>query len=196
MKEEESWGVLTKDQFEDLLKLFIERFGNAIHSKRLSFSFWDHSRNEIDTRIRITDGNPEVMQKVGGIGDQKIRVRTERKIALRATMEDIFNTYKIFRVLIPGDDSCFIYQHDNYLFRQPGFELKMTHQLGKTDKYNFEVEVDTTKVNLDEILKQLNLDDKVTLTDAEFWDKWNKELNLRDIDLTEDGIKELIKKYL
>ncbi len=196
MVEEESWGLLTKEQFESFLAEFTKKYGAPVHSKRLSFSFWDHNRNEIDTRIRITDGKSEVMQKVGGIGDQKVRVRTERRISLTSTVEDIFNTYKIFRVLIPGDDSCFIYQHDNYIFKLPDFEIKLTHQLGKTDKYNFEVEVDTSKQDLNQLLVELDLSDKVTLTNAEFWDKWNEELNLKDIDLEEDKIKEIIQQYV
>ena len=196
MTEEESWGVLTKKQFEDFLALFTKRFGKPVHSKRLSFSFWDHSRNEVDTRIRVTDGKPEIMQKVGGIGDQKVRVRTERTITLTPNPDDLFNTYKILRVLIPGGDSCYIYQHDNYIFKQPDFEIKLTHQLGKTDKYNFEVEADTTKKELNQLLRDLGLFELVTLTNAEFWDKWNEELNLRDVELTEEKVKDLITGYL
>jgi hypothetical protein len=196
MKEEESWGVLTKEQFESFLDKFTKKYDKPIHSRRLSFSFWDHARNEIDTRIRITDGKAEVMQKVGGIGDQKVRVRTETRTALLANTEDLFNTYKIFRVLIPDNDSCFIYQHDNYIFKQPDFEIKLTHQLGKVDKYNFEVEVDTSKINMNQLLKELGLSEMVTLTNSEFWDKWNEELNLKDTDLEEEKIREIITQYL
>lgn len=196
MKEEESWGVLTREQFEGFLDKFTKKYGKPKHSRRLSFSFWDHTRNEIDTRIRVTDGKPEVMQKVGGIGDQKVRVRTERRMTISDNPEDLFNTYKIFRVLIPGDDSCYIYQHDNYIFKQPNIEIKLTHQLGKTDKYNFEVEVDTSKFDLNKLLKELGLSEMVTLTNSEFWDKWNEELNLKDSDLNEKQIQDLIKRYL
>src|SRR3990167_6817356 len=97
-------------------------------------------------------------------------------------MAFLFNTYKILRVLIPGGDSCYIYQHDNYIFKQPDFEIKLTHQLGKTDKYNFEVEADTTKKELNQLLRELGLFELVTHTNAEFWDKWNEELNLRDVE--------------
>jgi hypothetical protein len=196
MMEEESWGVLTKTQFDKFLDLFTKRFGKPVHSKRLSFSFWDHNRNGIDTRIRITDGKAEVMQKIGGIGDTQLRVRSEQKLKLPSDLQELLSAYQILRVLIPGDDSCYIYQHDNYIFKQPGFELKITHQIGKTDKYNFEVEVDTKKVDLDKVLKDLGLLDLVTLTNAEFWDKWNEELNLKDSDLDEKQIKDLIEKYL
>src|SRR3972149_10602450 len=150
--EEESWGVLTKQKFEHFLILFTKQFGKPIHSKRLSFSFWDHKRNEIDTRIRITDGKAEIMQKIGGIGDKRLRVRTEQRLKLLSDPEEVFNAYQILRVLIPGKDACYIYQHDNYIFKQPNFELKITHQIGKTDKYNFEVEADTKKIDLNQLL--------------------------------------------
>ena len=194
--EEESWGVLTKRQFDDFLDQFNKRFGKPIHSRRLSFSFWDHSRNGIDTRIRITDGKAEIMQKIGGIGDKKLRVRSEQRIKLPSDSQELFSAYQILRVLIPGDDACYLYQHDNYIFKQPDFELKITHQIGKTDKYNFEVEVDTKKVDLNKVLKDLGLSEMVTLTSTEFWDKWNEELNLKDNDLDEKQIQDLIEKYL
>lgn len=196
MMEEESWGVLTKPQFENFLAQFTKRFGKPIHSRRLSFSFWDHGRNEIDTRIRITTGKAEVMQKIGGIGDKQLRVRTEQRMKLLSDPQELLSAYQILRVLIPGDDACYIYQHDNYIFKQQDFELKITHQIGKTDKYNFEVEVDTKKVDLNEVLKELGLSDKITLTNAEFWDKWNEELNLKDSDLNGKQIQDLIRKYL
>jgi len=196
MMEEESWGVLTKRQFDDFLDQFNKRFGKPIHSRRLSFSFWDHSRNGIDTRIRITDGKAEIMQKIGGIGDKKLRVRSEQRIKLPSDSQELFSAYQILRVLIPGDDACYLYQHDNYIFKQPDFELKITHQIGKTDKYNFEVEVDTKKVDLNKVLKDLGLSEMVTLTSTEFWDKWNEELNLKDNDLDEKQIQDLIEKYL
>lgn len=196
MREDESWGVLTKGQFLIFLDKFTKRFGKPIFSRRLAFSFWDHKRNEIDTRIRITGGKAEIMQKTGGIGDKKIRVRTELKTNLPATLQDLFNAFKIFRLLIPSKDSCYIYQYENHLFKEADFEIKLTHQIGKTDKYSFEVEAYTKKVDLEELLKSLGLSEMVTLTDAKFWDKWNEELNIKDTDLREESIKDLIQKYL
>lgn len=196
MTEKESWGVLTKDQFEKFLAEFTRRFGKPTQSKRLSFSFWDHSRNEIDTRIRITDGQPEIMQKLGSWEKQQQWSRSERKVDLKSDVEEIFNTYVIFRVLIPGDDSCYIYQHDNYVFKQANFEIKVTHQSGKTNKYNFEVEAIGEDIDLNQILKDLGLFGLTTKTTEQFWNKWNQELNLRDVDLDPQQIKSLIQEYL
>ncbi len=196
MTETESWGVLTKAQFEKLLNEFTKRFGTPAHSKRLSFSFWDHSRDNIDTRIRITNGKAEIMQKVGDTGEKQQRVRSEQRIGLPSDLNEIFNSYQILRVLIPGDDSCYIYQHDNYIFKQPNFEIKITHQSGKNDKYNFEVEAIGDDTDLNQVLIDLGLFDLVTKTTVEFWNKWNEELNLRDTDLKPKQIQEIIKQYL
>ena len=196
MTEEESWGVLTKLKFGQLLDQFTQRFGKPIHSKRLSFSFWDHSRNDIDTRIRITDGQAEIMQKVGKWEGTYEWARNEQHVKLPVNSQEVFNAYKILRVLFPGKNVCHIMQYDNYIFKQPDFEIKLTHQSGKTDKYNFEVEANTKKVDLNQMLKDLGLLKLVTVTSVKFWDKWNDKLNLKDTDLNDAQIKDLIKKYL
>lgn len=194
--EEESWGVLTEEEFDNFLDIFTKRFGKPVNSRRLSFSFWDHNRNSVDTRIRITDGKPEIMQKIGHWEGTQAWSRKEQSIRLQPNIDDIFGTYQVLRVLIPGKDDCYIYQYDNYIFKQTDFEIKLTHQSGKTDKYNFEVEALVKNVDLSKILKDLGLSEKVTTTNTEFWDKWNAELNFKDNDLTESQIKDLIQKYL
>ena len=196
MIEEEIWGILTKEQFGYFLSEFTRRFGNPVKSRRLSFSFWDHTRNQIDIRIRITNGNPEIMLKVGTWEDTDAWVRSEQRINLQADSDEVFTAYQILRTLIPGEDDCYIYQSTSYIFKTLDFEIKLTHQSGKSDKYPFEVEKVTPAVDLNKILIDLNLSDKVTVTDTEFWDKWNQELNLKDKELNKEQIIDLIKKYL
>jgi len=115
---------------------------------------------------------------------------------LQPDAKEIFSAYKILQILLPGANGCDIMQYDNYIFRQEKFEIKLTHQIGKTDKYNFEVEAVSETVNLNKILKGLGLLKLVTITNVEFWDKWNDELNLKGTDLNEKQTLELIKKYL
>ena len=194
--EEESWGLLTKAQFDRFLDRFTKQFGQPTCSKRLSFSFWDHNRNQIDTRIKVTDGRAEIMQKVGVWEKTTKWARTEQRVSLPSDTTEIFNVYQILRVLIPGNDDCHILQLENFLFKQPGFEIKLTHQYGKTDKYNFEVEADSSETNLTQVLKDLELVKLVTVTNTEFWDKWNEKLNFRDIELDTKQIQDLIKRHL
>ncbi len=195
MNEEESWGRLTPGQFEDFLTRFTDRFGAPVKSRRLAFSFWDHSRNDVDTRIRITDGKAEIMQKVGSWEKNRKWSRSEQKVSLTANTEEIFNAYQILRVLIPGEKACYIAQYENFIFQKPEFELKLTRQTGKTDRYNFEVEAKNKETDLNKVLSDLGLADLVTETDADFWHQWNRELNLNDDDLTEEEIKGLINEY-
>ncbi|OGM13073.1 hypothetical protein A2V80_00475 [Candidatus Woesebacteria bacterium RBG_16_39_8b] len=194
--EEECWGVLTKQKIEHFLFLFTKQFGKPIHSKRLSFSFWDHKRNEIDTRIRITDGKAEIMQKIGKWEKTHKWVRSEQRVRLSADSQEIFNAYKILRALFPEENVCHIMQYDNYIFKQDKFEIKLTHQSGKTDNYNFEVEANNKDMDLDGLLEDLGLSKLMTITSVEFWDKWNEQLNLKDTDLSNEQIGDLIKKYL
>jgi hypothetical protein len=196
MTEVESWGLLTKDQFDSFLDKFKKRFGWPVYSRRLSFSFWDHNRNNIDTRIRITDGKAEIMQKVGDWEMTRKWIRNEQRVTLPLDPKEIFNTYQILRVLVPGNDSCYIAQFENYIFKQADFEIKLTHQTGKTDKYNFEVEMDTSKVDMNQLLEDLGLAGLVKMTDTKFWHNWNEELNLKDTDLEENKIQEIITRYL
>lgn len=196
MMEEEVWGVLTKDEFGKFLGEFTRRFGKPVYSKRLTFSFWDHRRNNIDTRIRVTNGKAEIMQKVGKWEGSQIRSRSEQSVKLDSDLEVVFGAYKVLRVLIPGEDQCYIYQTEDYIFRKNNFEIKITHQTGKTDKYLFEVEAIAKKVDLKKVVRDLELTDLVRVTDEEFWNKWNEELNLKDNDINEDKLKNLINEYL
>lgn len=195
MLEREAWGQLSKEQFEEFLMLFGKRFGKPKMHRRLSISFWNHEMNEIDTRIRITDGKAEIMQKVGSWEGATRWDREERQVKLFSDAEQIFSAYKILRHFLPSHEPCQIIQFDNYVFKIDDFEIKLSHQTGKTDKYNFEVETLNDESNLDVILKDLGLIDLVTVTDVEFWNNWNDELNLNDKDLSEEQILELIKEY-
>jgi hypothetical protein len=196
MLEQEAWGELSKDQFEEFLKMFGERFGEPSRHRRLSISFWNHKMNEVDTRIRITDGKSEIMQKVGDWENVTQWVRKERHVKLGSDAGQIFNAFKILRQLLPPQEPCQFIQFDNYVFKTEAFEIKLSHQKGKSNKYNFEVESLNDESGLDEILKDLKLDNLVTVTDVKFWDKWNVELNVSDRDLSDEEIRDLIKEYL
>lgn len=194
--EDESWGQLSKEQFESFLAQFTKQFGNPRKSRRIAISFWDHNRSEIDTRIKITDGKAEIMQKKGSWEKTKMWSRSEQRVHLPNDKEEIFNAYQILRVLIPGPNDCYISQYENYLFDTENFEIKLTHQTGKSDKYNFEVEATSKSAKAAEFLKQIGLAEFVIETDEEFWRKWNNELNLNDKGLSEEQIRELIESYL
>lgn len=196
MLEQEAWGELTKDQFEEFLELFGERFGEPICHRRLSFSFWDRNRNDLDIRVKITDGKAELVEKEGWVENSSEWKRTEREVSLLSDADVIFNMVKIFQNLFPTDDPMPVMQFENYVWQADEFEVKLSHQFGTGDKYNFEVESLNGESSLEEILKDLELIDLVKITDVEFWEKWNEVVNLDGNELSDEDVRNLIEEYL
>ncbi len=64
-QETEVSGILSKQQFDESIKLFSKQFGDPRRSDRLSIQFTDPSGNNVDTRIRLTKSELELMQKTG-----------------------------------------------------------------------------------------------------------------------------------
>jgi hypothetical protein len=196
MLEKEAWGLLTEQQLGEFLTKFEKQFGKPKRERRLSISFWNHEHNDIDTRIRIINGKAEIVQKIGRWDNITKWERKEYRFGLVAHPEEVFNAYRVLRQLLPAHEPCQILQFENYLFKRSGFEIKLSRQTGKTEKYNFEVEVTDEKADLGAVLDDLGLQKLVTVTDVEFWDQWNQELNLNDKEVGEEKIRKLIKEYL
>lgn len=196
MLEQEAWGQLTKEQFDGFLKLFSERFGEASMHRRLSFSFWDRNRKDLDIRVKITDGKAELVEKVGWVENSSEWNRTEREARLLYDACAIFNMVKIFQNLFPDDDPLPVMQYENYVWQTGEFEVKLSHQFGTGDKYNFEVETLYGESDLQEILRDLDLTNLVKATDVNFWEKWNEAVNLDGNKLNDEEIRNLIKEYL
>jgi hypothetical protein len=193
-KENEVWGVMTKEEFERKLKEFTLKFGEPKLSRRMAIQVLDLDNTSLWTRIRITDGKVELMQKVGkwDIGRQE-----EISLKLEPDAENIHNLYKILRNLLQkGRIEAIIIQHENYIFNLPDVEIKLSRQFGKSDKFSFEIQAKTDKVNLIKIANELSLKPYVSNKGEEFWTKWNKEVNLDALKMTEKEIKNIIKRYL
>jgi len=197
MKEQESWGQLSKVQFSKFYHKFVKTYGKPITRKRLAISFWDPKIGKnVDTRIRITDGKPQIVQKLGRWARTKKWKFTETFLDLPSDVDQIFNTYKILRNLVRRNDSCRFIQHKNYIFETENFEIKLSKQFGKITKYVFEVELKKPGKHLQKIVKSLGLYKYTKETDTDFWEKWNKTTNLTDEELKEEGVRKLIRKYL
>lgn len=194
MIEHKYWGLLTSEEFNAKLYEFTKKFGPPIKKVRLSLEASDWDREEIDNRIKITNGEATFVQK---IGDWNTRNRTEVEVPLVPEVNAIFNFYKALLVLINAKRLAqTIMQHENYIFDLPEFELKLSHQSGKCSKYNFEVELKNNSKDLKEICDALGLQPDNTPKVRAFWEKWNEELNLCSSDLTDQELKNLILKYL
>ena len=197
MNELEAWGLLTQNQFAKFLTKFSQLFGKPRIIKRLAISFWDPYKDKnTDIRIRITNGEPQKVKKVGEWEEKLEWNFSESLYDLPKDSVKIYAEFQTLRSHLTDPDSYNIIQHHSHIFDQPDFELKLAKQFGKNVKYVFEVELKNKSRDLKGIIKNLGLTDYLLATDTAFWDKWNKEVNLTGRDIGEKEVNELIKKYL
>jgi len=194
MLEKEYWGLLTSDEFNKKLNLFINKFGKPTIKKRLAIETNDWARPEVDSRIKITNGKAEFVQKTG---DWNSRERKELEIPLVNNVQAILDFFKAIITSVNAQiPSQQIMQFENYIFDLGYAELKIAHQLGKSDRYFFEVELIDNSKDLDLICKDLGLKADYEPKDRAFWEKWNQEVNIDSRNLSDDELKDLIEKYL
>jgi len=192
--EKEILVMIDKEEFEQVLVDLTKKLGKPRKRKRLGIDCSDYGRQDIDNRIRITDGQVELMQKVGGWNDEK---RQELRLEVEDSPEMALRAFKIIQNLLIGDrvETCLI-QHENYIFETKDFEIKLTRQTGKKTAYNYEVEVKDHDLDPKKVSKELGLPDKVPVghTPA-FWTKWNDGVNLRANDLSDEELLGIIRKF-
>ncbi len=81
-------------------------------------------------------------------------------------------------------------------FNTDQFELKFTHQFGKKDVYNFEIEVGDLVLDPRDITTQLGLELDLPEDTPEFWKNWNDTVNLSADQLSDEELVDLIRSYL
>lgn len=194
MLEKEILSLTTKNFFEKYISRFSQEIGLPRKKKRLAMQVTDYNRNTLDTRIRITNGEPEIMQKKGEWSSEST---FEISIPLAKDPEIILNTHKALRNMLESENiETAIMQMESWIFDTERFELKFTYQTGKKDVYNFEIEVKDLNLDPKVIAEELGLKLELPGTDAEYWKNFNEEVNLRAADLNDEEILEIIKKYL
>lgn len=192
-EEKEILTILSKEEYEKLLARLIKELGKPKLVKRLSLQCTDYNWVDIDTRIRITDGKAEIMQKVG---DYRKRIRNEMKIPLVSDAQTIFDMYTIFRNVIEGEIQVPIMQYENRLFITKDFEIKLTYQFGKEDAYNCEVEILDSDLNPEAVARSFDIPIHLPEDTVDFWKKWNERVNLDANKLSEEELLKLIGSYL
>lgn len=193
-EEKELLTILSKSEFKKVLARCEKEFGKPKIVKRLALQSTDYRWSDVDTRIRITNGKTEIMQKVG---DWKNTNRTEISVSIPSDLETIFDLYKVFRNCM-RDDSVLtpIMQYENRLFITKEFEIKLTYQFGKKDAYNCEVEVFDNKLEPEDIAKKYEIPIHLAGQTQDFWKTWNETVNLSATELSDSELKEIIKKYI
>jgi len=195
MKEEkEILTILSRDEYTRVLAWLKGNLSRPKRIRRLAVQCTDTSYDDLDTRIRITDGKVQLMQK---IGKWKSKTREEIEINLPGNPEMILKIFKILRNAMKGDKvRTSIIQTDSLVFKSKDFEIKLTHQFGKSNKYNAEIEVFDPKIEPEEIAEKYDIPIHLPEHTAEFWDSWSKAVNYYADELSEEKLLAIIKRYL
>lgn len=193
-EEKELLTILSKEEYEEVLVKLQEEFGEPETVKRLSLQATDYRSADVDTRIRITNGKAEIIQK---LGDWKKGNRHEVSVPLPRDSKTIFDLYKIFlNAMKDADVQSPIMQLENKLFKVRDFEIKLTHQFGKKDAYNCEVEVFDLALEPEDLAKKYRIPIHPPTQTVDFWKNWNETVNLSAEDLSDSELLEIIQKYL
>lgn len=197
-EEKELLTILAKDEYEQVLTRFKNEFGEPKVQKRLSLQSDDYSQSDIDTRIRITNGKAELMQKIGDWKNiTKGKSRTEVSIPLPSDSDVVAGLYRIIRNLMKGSKiENIVMQFESFIWESEGVEIKLTHQFGKSDAYNCEFEVFDDFQKSEELMKKYNVPIDLPAQTEDFWRNWNEKVNLNADELSEEELLEIIKKYL
>jgi len=197
-EEKELLRILTKDEYGSVLVNLREEFGKPKIQKRLSLQSDDYGQTDIDTRIRITDGKVELMQKIGDWKNiTKGKSRTEISIPLQSNADTIAGLYRIIRNLMQGSSiENIVMQFKSFIWEKNDYEIKLTHQFGKSDAYNCEVEVFNSSYKPEDLMKKYKIPIHLPTQTSNFWREWNKKVNLNADELTDEKLLEIIGKYL
>lgn len=197
-EEKEILTILSEEEYKVLLKSLQKEFGEPEIVSRLSLQSDNYDQVDIDTRIRITNGKAELMQKIGDWKNiTKGKPRSEITIPLQSDAEVIFKLYKIIRNFVKGKSvENIIMQFKSRVWREKGFEVKLTHQSGKSNAYNCEVEVFDKSLKPEDLMHKYDIPVHLPTQTPDFWRKWNETVNLSANKLTDEELLKIIKKYL
>lgn len=197
-EEKELLTILTEDEYEQVSIRLQKEFGEPKIQKRLSLQSDNYGQTDIDTRIRITNGRAELMQKVGDWKNiTKGKSRTEISIPLQSDADVISGLYRIIRNLMKGPKiENIVMQFESSIWEREGIEIKLTHQFGKSDAYNCEFEVFDHTQKPKDLMKKYSVQVNLPTQTEDFWRKWNEKVNLNADELSDEVLLEIIKKYL
>jgi hypothetical protein len=197
-EEKELLTILSEDEYKLVLTRLRKEFGEPKVQKRLSLQSDDYGQTDIDTRIRITNGKAELMQKVGDWKNiTKGKSRTEISIPLSSDAGVVAGLYRIIRNLMMGPRiENIVMQFESFIWESEGIEIKLTHQFGKSDAYNCEFEVFDSSHKPEELMNRLNVPINLPTQTEDFWRKWNEKVNLNADKLSDGELLKIIREYL
>ncbi|MFC1790227.1 hypothetical protein ACFLZP_01945 [Patescibacteria group bacterium] len=196
--EKELLTILSRKEYSQVEKFLKAELGKPKIQKRLSLQSDNYAQVNIDTRIRITNGKVELIQKVGDWKNiTKGKPRKEISVPLLSDAKIIFALYEIIRNLIRGPKvENIVMQYKSCLWKNKSFEIKLTYQFGKSDAYNCEVEVFDHSLNPEDLAREYKIPIHLPTQTPNFWRKWNKKINLFSDELSDKELLKIIKGYL
>lgn len=194
VEEKELLTILSEEEYKKVLARLEKELGKPEIVKRLALQCTDYRWSDVDTRIRITNGKAEIIQK---LGDWKNYLRDEIVISFPSDPKIIFDMYRIFRNAMKDEKVLTpIMQYENRIFKQKGFEIKLAYQFGKRDAYNCEVEVFDSNLDPSHLARQFDIPIHLPKHTQDFWEKWNETVNLAANELSGGELLRIIKSYL
>lgn len=198
--EDEVIGEINKEIFLKKKEEFTRMFGVPVVKKRLGLMVFDRNNPNVDTRIRITNGSAEIMQKVlqnedgqGHSNKQEIPIKIENSV------EAVFNSFLAFSNLLkeryPQRLIRLLVQTENYIWNLPDYELKLSYQFGKNDYYTYEIEVMNSHCDLLKIQTELGLSPIENHASPERKLYRVTQVDLNADEITESEIKDVILGY-
>lgn len=200
MKEVEILSGISPEKFNVKVEEFTKKFGEPKVQKRFGIIFGNYSKgNEIDTRIKITNGVPHIIQKVGE-GLSASRTNTEFDLILKNNKaEDILMLIRMLQK-IGNHDSGFtspVQQYDNLLFSTPDMEIKMYRQFNSKNMfYGFEVELLNLQSDIHDVCDDLGLELDGVDRDATYWYEYDQKYNADGLQMSDEELLIILSKYL
>lgn len=198
MKESEITADLTQQSFESYIQKFTNELGKPEIHRRVSFIVLQQGK-PLDNRIKITDGKARIVQKLRTPANKLgHRVNEEVEIDIPDNLESVKNSINLFINFYQVYDIetlSLVVQHENYIWANPEFELKIAKQFGKQDLYLYEIETFSDK-SPEEIQNKLGIKADFNSFSPEREALRRGEVDIPFGELSEKELDDIILKYL
>ncbi|BCX13984.1 MAG: hypothetical protein KatS3mg085_516 [Candidatus Dojkabacteria bacterium] len=198
MIEKEIRGFIEKGEFEFTIEKFTALLGSPKISKRVSLAIADYDNLTLETKIRITNGKVEIVQKVGeftATDRQEITIKLENLNS--KALVDLFRTYKNF-LKDKKNPMLTLIQHENYVFNNDRFEVKLFRQFGNDEFFAFEVEalIEMEDSELEKFCKENGLIVDPLYNSYDSIQERNSKVNINLEDIDPKELESILDKYL
>jgi hypothetical protein len=143
MQESEITADISDTSFHKYIDKFTKSLGEPEIKRRISFMILQRG-SPLDNRIKITNGKARIVQKLKNEPNSSgKRVNEEVEIDIPDDLESVklsirmlqsfYRTYNIETLEL-------IVQHENYIWEDQEFELKISRQFGNSELFVYEIE--------------------------------------------------------